>query len=213
MRMAVFLAAVLAAAGCKLTYGPGERPFEQQDEFPGLVAPAHAGWKVVGVKGGDVLLVERVLGTGGGPFEEEEELREIAGIPHWKRSGEGRFEVALFGIRIPSLSDEFNQASGDKAAEDFLKRTVLGRRVSLIPTSTYGSAFAWVQGTDVDADTMVATSTLVNLELVLNGLAMVDSGRFLSAGANWRMGTEYRTFKTAEEDARARKLGLWRFSP
>ncbi len=203
----------MAAAGCSFGYEPGDRPFEAVDEFPGLIHPAHAGFRVVAVKGGEILVVERISGQGGGPFEEELRLREAAGAPPWKRVGDGKYEIGLFGIRIPRFADEMNGRSGDDAAEQFLRGFVLGREVALVWAPAYGQAYVFVQETIRDPETTISTSTMVNLELVINGFALTDAAGFRNRPGNWRLREDYETFKKAESEARSRKLGLWRFTP
>jgi endonuclease YncB( thermonuclease family) len=209
----VLLAAALA--GCKVHYEPGERPFPEINEFPGLQLPIHAAWKVAKIKDGDTLVVERVAPEGSGPLWGEADLRRAMGVPPWKPVGEGLFEVNLFGVRIPLLSDSFNNRSGQESAKTFLERFVLGKRVALQWTPVYGSALVYVQETEIEDGSRISSSSQVNLELIIQGLAMADKSQFRSGGtskaSNWKLGSEYRKFYSAQERAREAKLGMWRF--
>jgi len=204
------LAVLGVLAGCQLHYEPGERPFAKVVEYPNFVLPQHGAWTVVGVKSGDTIVVERALPMGDGPLWEEERLRRAAGIPRFKPAGAGRYEVRIFGLRIPNVSDRYSHTSGDRAACEFLVSFVKGRRVALLPSPSWGTAYVYVLDTSLDDGATVKTSTQVNLELLLRGLAMVDPVQFRDAGG-WHGTQTRRKFKRAEEEARSKALGLWRF--
>jgi hypothetical protein len=203
----------LLLLGCSIHYGSGERPFPKVNEFPNLSIPPHADWRVVEVKSGELLVVERIGIPGQGPLWGEEELRAAAGVPRWKAVGPGRYEVNIFGIRIPLVSEAYSNVSGQNTARAFLERFLKGRAVALAWTPVWNHAYVYVQETDVAEDGTVESSTLVNHHLLLLGLALVDEGQFRGTGDRppWRLRTDLRKFRRAQEYARSARLGLWRY--
>lgn len=213
MKRAALLCVLALAAGCQVHYGPGDRPFEKAVEFPELALPPHGAWTVTAVPAGDRLVVERAAPSGEGPLWEEERLRRAAGVPRWKPLGGGRYEVRLFGVRLPLVSDRRSQKSGDAAAKAFLASFVKGRRVALVPSPSYGAANVYVLATRLEEGAVMKTSTHVNRELLLRGLAQVDRASFRQEAAKWRLSVMHRQFRRAEEQAREQGRGLWRFGP
>jgi endonuclease YncB( thermonuclease family) len=218
-RIAILPVLILAAlaAGCRMHYEAGVRPFPKVDEFPELALPQRAAWKVVDVKDGLTLVVERVAPWTRGPLGGEQDLRVVANVPPWKPAGDGRFQVRLFGLRIPLVSDAYSNQSGDRAARAFLESFVQDRRVVLERTPVYNHAFVYVQSMTLEDVGQIRSMALVNLEMLHLGRAMADPAQFQRAsgprGLAWRMARDLKRFRTAEAEARVSRAGLWRFGP